>query len=258
MISADTFGAPNWVDLSTPDIDGALEFYRELFEWEIETMTTEMGDYHVATKGGTQVCGMMAQSHEVAGTPAQWTMFLYVQDVDKTLEKVEEAYGHVLQAPFEIPGGATVSVITDTAGAMFAIISGGPKPDGTYFSNQPGAVCWFELLTRDTESSAKFYRDVFGWDLALDETTHTNYMTFQLAGKDLVGMLPMPDMIPAEAPSHWGVYFATADCAATQKMALELGGEVAVPTVEISIGRFAVLEDPQGAMFDVMEYVSID
>ena len=258
MIGADTFGAPNWVDLSTPNIEGAVAFYSELLDWDTSAMSTEMGEYHVASVKGHEVAGMMAQSPDHAGIPAMWTMFIYVKSVDETLEKVEEAYGHVLQAPFDIPGGARVSVISDSTGAMFALISGGEKPEGAYYSEIPGAVCWFELMTRDTEAAAKFYRDVFGWEMALDETTATEYATFRLGGQDIVGMLPMPEMMPDEAPAHWSVYFTVSDCAATQKMAVELGGEVAVPVTDISIGRFAVLEDPSGAVFEIMEYTSMD
>ncbi|NND02571.1 MAG: VOC family protein [Acidimicrobiia bacterium] len=257
MIDAATYGAPNWVDLSTPDIVGAVEFYKELFDWDVSAMTTAMGDYYVASDDGHEVAGMMQQDPDHPA-PASWNMFVYVASVEDTLEKVEDAFGHVLQAPFEIPGGATVSVISDTTGAMFAVISGGPKPEGTYFSNNPGAVCWLELLTRDTDAAAKFYQDVFGWELMLDESTETEYATFRLGGQDIVGMLPMPDMIPAAVPAHWAVYFTVSDCAASAKMAVELGGEVAVPATDISIGRFAVLEDPAGGAFDVMEYTSMD
>ena len=52
MVSAMTFNAPNWTDLSTPDVDASIEFYRDLLGWEFTTETTEMGDYHVATVDG--------------------------------------------------------------------------------------------------------------------------------------------------------------------------------------------------------------
>ena len=94
MIHADTFGAPNWVDLSTPNIEGAVEFYRELFEWDFAVTKTDMGEYHVAKVGDHEVAGLMAQSEQLAGMPAVWTMFVYVQDMDRTLELVEDAFGH--------------------------------------------------------------------------------------------------------------------------------------------------------------------
>lgn len=258
MIDAATFGAPNWVDLSTPDIASAREFYRELLDWDFSVTNTEMGDYHVAKVDGHEVAGLMQQGEEHQGMPAVWTMFIYVKSVDETLEKLEDAYGHVLQAPFEIPGGARVAVVSDTTGAMFALISGGETPDGVYFSNTPGGVTWLELLTRDTDAAAKFYNEVFGWEVAVDDTSGTQYATFTLAGQDVAGMLGMPDVVAEDVPAHWAVYFSVADCAATQKLAVELGGDVAVPVTDVSIGRFAVLEDPQGGAFDVMEYVSMD
>ncbi len=254
MIDAATFGAPNWVDLSTPDVAASTDFYTELLGWTMSRMATPMGDYHVAKVGDHEVGGMMAQSPEMEGNPPVWTMFVYVRSIEDTLEKVEEAYGHVLQAPFDIPGGAQVSVISDTTGAMFALIAGGETPEGTYMSNEAGAVCWFELLTRDPEKAAGFYRDVFGWEAVTDTTGETEYTIFKLAGEDVAGMIMMPDAVPAEAPAHWSVYFTVDDCAATVKMAEELGGKVLVPSTEVSIGKFAVLEDPHGASFDIMEF----
>jgi len=255
MIDAATYGAPNWVDLSTPDIGAATRFYEDLFGWVVSSMTTPMGEYHVAKSSAHEVGGMMAQSPEMAGQPAVWTMFIYVKDIEDTLNRVEEALGHVLQAPFEIPGGAHVSVIADPTGAMLALIAGGEKPEGTYFSNRLGGVCWVELLTRDVATAASFYADVFGWTSATSTTDGTEYTMFKLGGQDVAGMMKMPVEIPSEAPAHWTTYFTVEDCAATVKMADELGGEVLVPTTEISMGKFAVLADPLGAKFDVMEFV---
>ena len=67
-------------------------------------------------------------------------------------------------------------------------------------------------------------------------------------------MMMMPAEVPAEAPAHWAVYFTVDDCAVATKLAAELGGEVLRPTTEIGIGKFAVLADPQGATFDIMEF----
>lgn len=254
MINAATYGAPNWVDLSTPNIDAAVDFYEELLGWDVATTSTPMGDYHVGRVGDQEVAGMMAQSPEMMGQPPVWSLFVYVKDIEETLNQVEEALGHVLQAPFEIPGGALVSVIADPTGAMLALIAGGEKPDGVYFSNEPGAVCWVELLTRDLATAAAFYTDVFGWTTTTANGDGTEYTMFKLGGEDVAGMMLLPDEVPSEAPAHWVVYFTVDDCAAVAKMADELGGEILHPTTEIGMGRFAVLADPQGAKFDVMEF----
>ena len=255
MVTAATNGTPNWVDLSTPDVDAGIDFYSRLLGWELETQTTEMGVYHVASVDGRDVCGMMAQAPEMTGAPPSWTVFITVDDIEETVRAVGEAGGRVLEPPFSIPGGARVSVVTDTAGAMFALISGGPAPQGTWMSRRPGAVCWVETLSRDVAASKRFYESVFGWETATDEDDH-RYTTFMLEGEPIAGVLEMPSQVPDEAPSHWAVYFAVVDCERTTRLAEDLGGSVLVETTPVEVGRFAVLADPAGASFDIMDFAA--
>lgn len=254
MVDAAMFNAPNWVDLSTPDVDTASAFYTKLLGWEMSVMPSAMGDYHVAKAAGRDVGGMMAQSPEMKGVPPVWTVFVYVEDIDKTMELVQTAGGSILTRPFDIPGGSQVGVIADPTGAMLALIAGGETPDGSWFSTSAGGVCWVELLTRDPQAAAPFYRNVFGWEAVVDRSTETEYTMFKLDGADVAGMLMMPAEVPVEAPSHWSVYFTVADCEAKASTTPELGGQVLRPTTEISSGRFAVLADPQGATFEIMEF----
>jgi predicted enzyme related to lactoylglutathione lyase len=115
----------------------------------------------------------------------------------------------------------------------------------------PGSVCWTETMTRDTEAAATFYCEVFGWDT---ETDQGNYTTFLLNGEKVAGLLPIPDLVPAEAPAHWSVYFTVESCEVTERAAVDLGGSVLVETMPVEIGHFAVLEDPDGAPFDIMDF----
>lgn len=252
-INAARHGAVSWVDLSTPDIDGATRFYRELFGWTIERTETAMGVYFVATVDDVEVCGMMAQDESMAGTPAMWTVFFTVDDVEATLLQASSAGGTVLQPGFDIPGGARVGVVTDPPGAMFAVISGGPRPDGPYLSQRHGAVGWAELLTRDPAAAATFYDAVFGWAPVKDDAS--GYTQFMIDGASVCGMLPMPSDVPAEQPSQWATYFSVADCASAQSRCSEVGGQILLPTMEIGSMRFAVLADQQGATFDVIEFI---
>lgn len=251
MIDAATYGAPNWVDLSTPDIEGAVRFYRELFGWEIEHQATPMGDYYVAKAGDREICGLMASGE--AGVPAMWTTYFYVADVDTTAEGITEHGGSVVAPPFDIPDGR-VAVVTDATGAMFALIST-PMPEGhTYFAQGHGSVCWIELLTREPQAAEAFYAAMFGWKAETQIFGETAYTTFQLDGEDVAGMMLMPKMVPAEAPSHWSVYFAVDDCSELEQRVPAIGGQVLVPTTPMEMGEFAVMADPSGATFDLMEY----
>lgn len=66
-------------------------------------------------------------------------------------------------------------------------------------------------------------------------------------------MMQMTDEWPDEVPPHWLVYFAVTDCDATAAMAQDLGGTILVSPTDIpDVGRFAVLQDPQGAVFAII------
>lgn len=255
MLDAGTHGVVNWVDLSTPDVAAALDFYGPLLGWSIERSTTPMGEYLVGSVRGREAAGMMAQDPEIVGMPAMWTMYICVDDIDATVHAVTENGGNLLTNPFEIPGDARVAVVADPTGAMFALISG-PKPEGSYFGDEHGSVCWVELLTRDPAAAEPFYAVLFGWKAETQITGDTAYTVYSLGDDQVAGMLMMPDEVPSEAPSHWSVYFAVDDCARAERRTIELGGQVLVPTTEIQAGRFAVLADPHGATFDIMEHAS--
>jgi predicted enzyme related to lactoylglutathione lyase len=70
----------------------------------------------------------------------------------------------------------------------------------------------------------------------------------------VAGGMPMGDQFPAEVPPHWAVYFAVDDTDATAEKAKQLGGQVQVEPMDIpDVGRFAVISDPQGAVFSVIK-----
>ncbi len=255
MINAGTHGAVTWIDLSTPDVKAAADFYRELLEWDdVEVSPTPSGEYHLGKVDEHDACGMMQQGPELAGMPAMWTMFVYVDDVDAAAARVPEAGGTVLEPPFDIPE-ARIAIVADPSGAMFGLFAG-PQIEGEFYSQDVGRVCWVELMTRDTAAAEGFYAELFGWKVVTENVAGNDYTTFMLGEEMVAGMMMMPDAIPAEVPPYWGVYFTVADCAATEKMVGEMGGEIHVPTMALDMGKFASFADPQGATFSVMEYTA--
>jgi uncharacterized protein len=86
-----------------------------------------------------------------------------------------------------------------------------------------------------------------------------DYQLIKVQGRTTAGSMRMagPEW-PADLPTHWMVYFAVDDVDATATKAGELGGAVPVPPTDIAIGRFAVLNDPSGAVFSVGTFTEID
>ncbi len=255
MIDAGTYGSINWVDLSTPDAAASAAFYGELLGWDYTKSVTPMGEYTVAKVGEREVAGMMEQDPTMADSPPVWTLFFYVEDMEATLAQVKAAGGTILEAPFDIPDGPRICVAADPAGAMLALLAGGVRPEGEYFFTSPGAVCWFELLTDGIASAETFYTSVFGWDGSTLAVGTKGYTMFTLGGEDVAGMKPLPKGEPPSAGPYWITYFAVADCAVAEESAVELGGAVLRTATEIPEGKYAVLADPHGAIFAVMEYV---
>jgi predicted enzyme related to lactoylglutathione lyase len=114
-----------------------------------------------------------------------------------------------------------------------------------------GGYTWAELSARGFDKAVAFYRTVFGW------TTRTSpmgegqppYTEFLAADESIAGGMEMNSMVPAEVPSYWMAYFSVADVDAAFRKAIELGAREMVPPQDFPGGRFAILGDPQGAVF---------
>ncbi|HUK64502.1 MAG TPA: VOC family protein, partial [Dongiaceae bacterium] len=163
------------------------------------------------------------------------------------------AGGTVFVEPMDVLQAGRMAVVADPQGALFCIWQ--PREHiGSEIVNEPGALIWNELATTDTAAAKAFYGAVFGWgseDMTGDDGMA--YTRWELDGKGVGGMMPMGDAYPAGIPPNWLTYFAVEDCAATVARAVELGGRVQMEPMTISMGTFAVLADPSGAVFAVIE-----
>jgi predicted enzyme related to lactoylglutathione lyase len=111
----------------------------------------------------------------------------------------------------------------------------------------PGTFCWVDLATTDTGAAKGFYTAVFGWTAAdLPTDLGPPYTIFSLDAKGVCGMYPLgPEQ--GEHP-FWLSYVCVADLDATVAAAQALGGEVAMPPMDVmEEGRLAVIRDPTGA-----------
>lgn len=242
-------GTPCWVDIGTPDLDGAIEFYSGLFGWEVEKGPADMGHYSMARLHGRNVAGLADQ--QVPGMTV-WTTYLAVDDVDSTVALVTEHGGSVLAEPMTVEGFGRMAVVADAGGAVVAFWQAAGHP-GFDVTDEPGSVCWNELTTRAVQASTDFYGSVVGIDVVPTPSDGMDYYELRVGGRGVAGLMPMVgDMWPDELPNHWMVYFAVEDTDATAARCAELGGQVPVPPTDIPPGRFAVLTDPQGGHFSIL------
>jgi uncharacterized protein len=247
-------GTPSWIELSSPDTNAAAEFYRELMGWSAtEPGGEETGGYRMFQQDNKNIAGLMGHMQE--GQPTTWVTYISVADADETAAKVKAADGAVMVEPMDVTDIGRMAVFADPTGAVFGVWQ--PKSfTGADLVNEPNSLCWNEVLTRDADAEEAFYTTVFGWEgrpPAFEGAPET-YTVWELDGKQVGGMMQMTDdYFPAELPPHWGVCFAVADCDGIVAKARSLGATVTNEPMDMPIGRFAGLTDPQGASFTVMQ-----
>jgi len=246
-------GTPSWIDHATKDLEASNSFYGALFDWEADDQGEDMGHYTLMRKNGKTVAGNMAAMNE--GQPSAWVTYVSVGNADATVKLAKEAGATVFVEPMDVSDIGRMAVFADPTGAAIGVWQ--PKSFiGAELANEAGAFAWNELNTRDLPASKAFYGKVFGWEPNDLDMGGASYTEWKLGDKTIAGMMTMPDMVPAEVPAHWLVYFGVADTDATVARATDLGATTIVPPTDIPPGRFAVLTDPDGATFAVIKMQS--
>ncbi|MCG6496128.1 VOC family protein [Kitasatospora sp. A2-31] len=241
-----TVGGPCWVEHGSADPIAAQRFYGEILGWQAEPdERPEAGGYTFMKLDGKVAAAITPLYGE--GQPTAWTVSFAVDDADATAARITEAGGSLIVPPMEALDFGRFVIAADPSGAVFALWQ--PRALlGAEVLNEPGALGWVELLTRDPDGARAFYPAVFGWSVNPSE----QYTQWGLSGEDFGGMLTMDDRFPPQVPAHWLPYFAVADADVATFRAGNLGGDVLMPPVSMANDRrIAVLRDPMGAAFGI-------
>ena len=243
-----------WADLVIPDLGTAERFYGGLFGWTFRDIHGGATDYAVATLNGRPVAGLV-QRAVPAGEPKQpaWLTFLAVRDVDAAIRLARSGGATVLGEPRTYRGRGRQAVLSDPEAAVSnlvdnAIAYSGPgtriavlasaSGDPGDFLAAPGEWIWTSLLATDPGAAAAFYKKVFGYDV-FELPQEGTSQHFVLSSNDYaragVNSLPQDSK---RRHAHWLNFVRVADA-----------GEAVAK---------AVLADPAGAPFGVMEWASTD
>jgi uncharacterized protein len=248
-----------WADLVTPDLAAAERFYGGLFGWTFRTIHTGSSDYAVALADGRPVGGLF-QKPIPAGEHRQsaWLTFLAVSDVDGA-KRAALAHGATLVSDSKnYPARGRQAVLSDPDGAVFAILasSSGDPPD---FLAEPGEWIWSALLSHDPGAAAAFYQQVFSFDvfdLASDDGLEHVILSSDDFARASVNSLPADSK---RRHSHWLNFVRVTDTVGMAAKVVASGGRVLVdPHVGRHGGQVAVVADPAGAPFGLMEWTSGD
>ena len=244
---------PVWVDLSSTDAEASREFYSKLFGWNVEVNEDpQYGGYGLARIDGQDAAGIGGQMTE--GAPTTWNLYIGTDDADKLAEDVKSAGGTVVAPPFDVGEMGRMAVFQDPTGAF---ISAWQTSRMTGFqTDAPNTYAWAELNSRGVEKAIPFYEKVFGWRAKKSDQTPEGgppYTELQLNGQSIAGAMEINPQMPAEVPSYWMVYFGVDDVDASYRKALDAGAREMLAPDDFPGGRFAIVTDPQGAMFGLLK-----
>lgn len=248
-----------FVELVTPDLTAARQFYSDLFGWTYRDSPGAGPDYAEAYLNGHAVAGMFQKKVPPREHKQSfWLNFMSVRDVDAA-ERIAVHQGATeLSPPHNLPFRGREAVLKDPQGAVFAMLassSGDPVDELV----APGEFIWSSLITSDPDKAAGFYQTLFDYDV-FDQTEDGSAQHLILAtdnyARASANALPVsrPDAYP-----HWLNFVRVEDALAMTAKLVSLGGRVLVqPHLDRHGGMVAVVADPLGAPFGLIEWADTD
>jgi predicted enzyme related to lactoylglutathione lyase len=248
-----------WAELVTPDLAAAERFYGGLFGWTFQTIHAGASEYAVASVDGRPVGGIF-QKPIPSGEHQQsaWLTFIAVRDLDAAKRAALAHGAKVVSDSRNYPARGRQAVLSDPEGAVFAMLasSSGDAPD---FLASPGEWIWSSLLCKDPGAEAAFYQQVFSYDvfdLASDDGSDHVILSSDDFARASANALPSDSK---HRHPHWLNFIRVDNTVDTVAKVVASGGRVLVePHVDRHGGQVALVADPAGAPFGLMEWTDSD
>lgn len=251
-------GELTWTDLSARDLDAQTRFYEALFGWIHNDVLFGGRVYRLFSINGHVVGGASEMPTQAAeqGTPSVWNTYVAVDDVDTEALLAARLGGKVVVPPTDVPRGRMAGIEDPTGAVLYLWASSTPDDSEVY--ETPGTLAWANLETHDPAMAAQFFGRLMDCDVqALNEGSMPQWQ-ISVNGHTEGSITSMPAIEQPDASAHWLDYFGTADLDASLEKAKSLGGTVLAEPLEVAgTVSFAVLEDPEGAKFALMQSLQV-
>jgi hypothetical protein len=248
-----------FVELVTPDLAAAKQFYAGLFGWTFRDAQDGAIKYATALLNGQPVAGLLERDIP-AGEHRQpaWLSFISARDIDATTAAASQHGAKVLFEPHDFPDRGREAVFADPQGAIFAVLAStsGDPPD---VLAAPGDWIWSSLITSDPDNGAAFYQTLFDYEVfELPTAKDAQHLLLASDNYARASVNSLPASVPNMHP-HWLNYVRVEDAVTMTARAVALGGRVLLePRVDRHGGKVAVVADPSGAPFGLLEWPSTE
>ena len=245
----------SWENLATTNIELAKKFYQGLFGWDVTDIPTgTYGTHSFFSLHGKEVCSVSEiKEKQRKSFASQWVPYISIENIEELIGRIQNAGGAVLDAISPIADAGQTTIIKDPTNAIFAVWH--PSKNARLHRNEvPGMPCFHELMTTNLDMAGMFYVKIFNWRPRAENFGDITYIMFNAENLNVGSMMGVPNQ---NFQPRWITYWCVQDCDRSLRKALSLGGKIS-KTVEIikRKGRYAILADPLGAIFGIMEPVN--
>jgi uncharacterized protein len=262
-IQSPTIGAPCWFEFSSTDAPRSLAFFCSLFEWEHHDQDMgPMGTYSFLQHANGGMVGahwQMPEAQRAMNIPSNWGVYFKVTSVDASHQQALAEGATEYVAPMNVSDYGRMSVLSDPSGAVFSLWEERAPNSDPLVMFETHAIGWVELATRAAPQAQAFYKNLLHWEYSASAMADKNAIGYTRIHIDDIrygGILPMTNAWDG-IPPHWGVYIVVANVDACIQHAELLGGKCCVSAFDIpDVGRIAVINEPTGGSFNIIELMS--
>jgi hypothetical protein len=245
-----------WVELGTTNASAAKAFYNSLFNWQSQDMPMGPDQFYTMLNLRGKTVGALYNLDKnmlQMGIPPHWMLYIAVNSADDASAKAKALGATVMKGPFDVFDAGRMAVIRDPAGAVFCVWQAN-KNTGIELVGESSALCWSELWTSDKAGAVEFYTKLFGWTMKTGtDAPGEEYTEISNQGQPMGGIMQIRKEW-GKVPPNWSPYFMVDSCDASVAKVGQLGGSTKMAPADIpKVGRFAIVADPQGAVFQIFQ-----
>lgn len=245
-----------WVELASKNAQAAQKFYGKLFDWSFQEMTFPGGSYFTAKVKDDSAAGLFTMPPEMSAMniPPHWASYVLVDNCDESVKKAVSLGAKVLKDSFDVMDAGRMAVLQDPCGAVISLWQKGKVVGASATGDEQGGFCWQELIVPEPKKALDFYTALFGWAYETHNFDDTTYHSLKNSkGEPFGGIMATPKGMPI--PPHWGVYFTVNSLKDGMDYVKANGGQIFVGPQDVhGMGKFAICQDPEGAVFAIFEF----
>jgi predicted enzyme related to lactoylglutathione lyase len=250
--STPTVGSPCWLELATDQPEAAMTFYQQVMGWDYEVRDDSDGvPYYVASLAGDPVAAI----RPVAEPIMDWIVYLLTDDLAATVKLAEQLGGGIVETAHSVPKVGLKALVEAPAGAVFGACQ--PAPDWTFTAGMPNTLVWAEFITHLARQADQFFGELFGFlGQQFGDGADDDYMVWYAGDDSVIGRARMMPGTPSTVPARWMAHFRTPldrDFDDALVLAHEAGARLRFRPFASQIGRVAMLSDPTGARFALID-----